>query len=76
MSKTFLEDVNLSNEIEIVSPILSCADGDNDLLFLYNEIPLQIPGCDANGVCKQSLIIERLGHWLDADCMEIFCSNS
>ncbi|XP_037025319.1 multiple inositol polyphosphate phosphatase 1-like [Bradysia coprophila] len=53
-----------------------CADGDNDLLFLYNEIPLQIPGCDANGVCKQSLIIERLGHWLDADCMEIFCRNS
>jgi len=53
-----------------------CADGDNDVLFLYNEKPLQIPGCDANGVCKQSLILERFSRFLNADCMALYCTNS
>lgn len=44
---------------------LSCADGDNDILFLFNEKPLQIPGCDSNGVCKQSLILERFSRYLN-----------
>ncbi|KAG4072653.1 hypothetical protein HA402_004742 [Bradysia odoriphaga] len=53
-----------------------CADGDNDLLFLLNERPVQIPGCDLNGVCKQSLIMQRLEKYLNGNCWEIFCSNS
>ncbi|XP_037028749.1 multiple inositol polyphosphate phosphatase 1-like [Bradysia coprophila] len=51
-----------------------CDDGDNDLLFLFNEKPLQIRGCDSNGVCKQSFILERLGRYLDVNCLEVFCT--
>ncbi|KAG4068683.1 hypothetical protein HA402_002374 [Bradysia odoriphaga] len=53
-----------------------CDDGDNDLLFMFNEKPLQIAGCAANGVCKQSLIMERFSRFLEGNCMEIFCRNS
>lgn len=54
---------------------LSCADGDNDVLFLFNEKPLQIAGCQSNGLCKQSLILQRFSRFLDGDCSELFCSN-
>ncbi|KAG4076119.1 hypothetical protein HA402_011465 [Bradysia odoriphaga] len=53
-----------------------CDDGDNDILFLFNEIPLQISGCGADGVCKQSLILERFSHFLNVNCMEVFCTNN
>lgn len=52
-----------------------CADGDNDILFLWNEKPLQIHGCDANGLCKQSLILDRFSRYLNANCMEVYCTN-
>lgn len=54
----------------------SCADGDNDVIFLHNEKPLRIPGCQSNGLCKLSLILERFSRFLDVNCLEIFCSNS
>ncbi|XP_037052504.1 multiple inositol polyphosphate phosphatase 1-like [Bradysia coprophila] len=53
-----------------------CANEDNDILFLLNENPLHIPGCEANGLCKQSLLLERFGRFLTANCMETFCTNS
>ncbi|KAJ6648434.1 Multiple inositol polyphosphate phosphatase 1 [Pseudolycoriella hygida] len=52
-----------------------CDEGDNDLLFLYNEKPLLVPGCDSNGVCKQSLIFQRFSRYLNANCMEVYCTN-
>lgn len=54
----------------------SCADSDNDILFLLNERPLHIAGCNPNGLCKQSLLLERFGRYLGADCMETFCTNN
>ncbi|KAG5672852.1 hypothetical protein PVAND_002941 [Polypedilum vanderplanki] len=54
----------------------SCADGDDDLLFLFNEKPLHINGCQPNGLCKQSLIVERFSHFMNGDCRQIFCSNN
>ncbi|KAJ6634878.1 Multiple inositol polyphosphate phosphatase 1 [Pseudolycoriella hygida] len=53
-----------------------CDSGDNDVLFLYNEKPLQIPGCESNGLCKQSFIMERFSRFLEADCREVYCTNS
>jgi len=53
-----------------------CADGDNDILFLYNEKPLQLLGCETTGLCKQSLILQRFSRFHDADCMNIFCSDT
>ncbi|XP_037046518.1 multiple inositol polyphosphate phosphatase 1-like [Bradysia coprophila] len=52
------------------------ADGDNDLLFLFNEKPLKIPGCDSNGVCKQSLILKRFNRYLNSNCLEVACTSS
>lgn len=52
----------------------SCVDGDHDVQFLHNEKPLQIAG--SNGVCKLSLILERFGRFLNATCMDVFCTNA
>jgi multiple inositol-polyphosphate phosphatase/2,3-bisphosphoglycerate 3-phosphatase len=54
----------------------SCADGDDDLLFLFNERPLQLVGCQANGLCKQAFVVERFSRFLNGNCDEIYCSNS
>jgi len=53
-----------------------CPGGDNDLLFLHNENPMKIPGCKANGVCKQSLIMQRYSRYLNANCDSVFCTNN
>jgi len=53
-----------------------CADGDNDILFLHNEKPLQIPGCSIDGVCKQSHIMQRYSRYLNANCDAVFCTNN
>ncbi|XP_037029400.1 multiple inositol polyphosphate phosphatase 1-like [Bradysia coprophila] len=53
-----------------------CPDGDSDVLFLHNEKPLSIDGCQSNGVCKLSMILERFSRYLDVNCAEIFCTNS
>lgn len=52
-----------------------CPDGDNDVLFLHNEKPLQIDGCKPNGLCKLNMIIEKFSRFLNAQCEENFCSN-
>lgn len=55
----------------------SCADdGENDLLFLLNEKPLRIAGCQSNGLCKQSLITQRFSRCSDGDCMKLFSNGS
>ncbi|XP_037042905.1 multiple inositol polyphosphate phosphatase 1-like [Bradysia coprophila] len=53
-----------------------CANGDHDILFMQNEKPLQLPGCQSNGLCKFSMILNRLSHYLDINCSEIFCTNN
>lgn len=56
--------------------IYSCDDGDNDLILMFNERPLVIPGCDATtGLCKQSVFVERYRRFLTANCSERFCSR-
>lgn len=52
-----------------------CADGDNDLLIMYNEHPLLIPGCEREGFCKQSTLLRIFERFLNANCAELFCSN-
>ncbi|CRK90524.1 CLUMA_CG004138, isoform A [Clunio marinus] len=54
----------------------SCADGDHDLLFLYNERPLQIPGCQFNGLCKLSFIAQTFQRFVGANCSSLFCNSS
>ncbi|CRK92187.1 CLUMA_CG005701, isoform A [Clunio marinus] len=53
-----------------------CDGSDNDVLFLINETPLHIPGCQPNGLCKMSFLMERFGRFLNANCDEVFCRNS
>ncbi|XP_037024280.1 multiple inositol polyphosphate phosphatase 1-like [Bradysia coprophila] len=53
-----------------------CGAEDNDILFLHSEVPLQIPGCQSNGICKQSFLMERFGRFLNANCAEMYCRNS
>ncbi|KAG4075107.1 hypothetical protein HA402_013502 [Bradysia odoriphaga] len=52
-----------------------CPDADNDVLFLHNEKPLLIDGCQSNGLCKLAMILERFSRYLDVNCAESFCSN-
>jgi len=53
-----------------------CADGDHDVLFLYNERPLFIPGCQLNGLCKVNHILNRYQRLWNANCAQIYCSNT
>jgi hypothetical protein len=53
----------------------SCPGGDNEALFLYNEKPLAIPGCQSNGLCKVSYILQKYSRFLTANCPNTFCSN-
>jgi len=53
-----------------------CPDGDNDVLFLHNEKPLPLDGCQSNGLCKLSMILDRFSRYLDLNCAEVYCRNS
>jgi len=53
-----------------------CADGDHDVLFLFNERPLYIPGCQLNGLCKVNHILTRYQRLWNANCAQTFCSNN
>ena len=63
-SWTFIHDFNFS-----------CDDEDHDVLFLHNEKPLLIPGCQPKGLCKLSFLLERYSRFLNANCPEIYCTN-
>ncbi|KAG4073282.1 hypothetical protein HA402_008628 [Bradysia odoriphaga] len=53
-----------------------CDDEDHDLIFLLNERPILVPGCDQQtGVCKLSVIVNRFQRFLDANCPTFFCSS-
>lgn len=55
--------------------ICSCDDEDDDLVFLLNERPILVPGCDQQtGVCKLNVFLERFPRFRDANCEELFCS--
>jgi len=53
-----------------------CPDGDNDVLFLFNERPLFIPGCQLNGLCKVNHILNRYQRLWNVNCAQTFCSNN
>lgn len=54
-----------------------CGDDDDDLVFLLNERPIVVPGCDAQtGVCKVSVFLDRFQRFIDADCEQFFCSSN
>jgi len=54
-----------------------CDDGDHDLVFLLNEKPIWVPGCNQlTYVCKLSEIVNRLQRFVDADCETLFCSSN
>ncbi|XP_037051603.1 multiple inositol polyphosphate phosphatase 1-like [Bradysia coprophila] len=53
-----------------------CDGGDHDVIFLLNERPILVPGCDQqNGVCKLSFIVNRFQRFIDANCSTLFCSD-
>lgn len=53
-----------------------CTGEDNDLVILFNERPLTIPGCEAPGVCKQSTFIRLFERFLNVNCEEFYCSRN
>jgi len=53
-----------------------CVGDDDDLLFLFNERPLIIPGCQPNGLCKLQFIRERYSRFNNVNCAEVFCSSN
>ncbi|KAJ6644488.1 Multiple inositol polyphosphate phosphatase 1 [Pseudolycoriella hygida] len=53
-----------------------CADGDHDLVFLLNERPILVPGCDIQtGICKLSFILSRFQRFIGVNCEDLFCSS-
>jgi len=53
-----------------------CPDGDHDVLFLFNERPLFIPGCQLNGLCKVNFILNRYQRLWNANCAQTYCSTN
>ncbi|XP_070502216.1 multiple inositol polyphosphate phosphatase 1-like [Chironomus tepperi] len=52
----------------------NCASGGDDVQFIMNESPLVIPGCQMNGLCKVSHIVERYSRFYNANCDTLSCS--
>lgn len=53
-----------------------CAAEDNDIVILYNETPLVIPGCERAGLCKQETLVRIFRRFIDADCGSLYCSRN
>jgi len=54
-----------------------CDDDDDDLVFLLNERPIVVPGCDPQtGICKVGDFLNRFRRFIDANCEEYFCSEN
>ncbi|KAG4079729.1 hypothetical protein HA402_014860 [Bradysia odoriphaga] len=78
------QQANREWKSSIISPMATniaairydCPGGDNDILFLINEQPLVIPGCQSNGLCKVSFIRQRYGRFIGANCTVISCSET
>ena len=64
------------NAAHIAVVVYECADGDNDVLFLNNEKPLQLPGCQPNGLCKASFLLNHFSRFINANCQEFFCTSN
>lgn len=62
----------MASNISVVK--FNCTSGDNEVLFLMNEKPLVIPGCQSNGLCKVSYILETYKRFIGADCELLSCS--
>jgi hypothetical protein len=44
------------------------------VLFLLNEKPLMIPGCQSDGLCKTKYLMQKYGKFIGADCDKLACS--
>lgn len=77
MSKSLYTIIHNKYELSLINFyfIYSCADGDNDVLFLYNEKPLVIPGCQSNGLCKVNYILAKYSRYLTANCASTYCTK-
>lgn len=76
-SRLYRTSIEVPNAGNIAVVVYECADsGDNDVLFLLNERPLQLPGCEANGICKASFLLERFSRFIDVNCQEFFCTSN
>jgi len=54
-----------------------CDDGDHDLVFLLNERPILVPGCDVQtAICKLSFILSRFERFIGVNCENLFCSSN
>ncbi|KAJ6646430.1 Multiple inositol polyphosphate phosphatase 1 [Pseudolycoriella hygida] len=62
--------------VNIAAIRYNCLNGDNDVLFLMNEQPLLIPGCQANGLCKVNYIRQRYSRFIGVNCGTLSCSNN
>ncbi|CAG9801859.1 unnamed protein product [Chironomus riparius] len=54
----------------------NCATGGDDVQFIMNESPLVIPGCQSNGICKVSHIVDRYSRFINANCDILSCSTN
>lgn len=80
----FAQQANRQWKSSLISPMAtniavvrySCAGNDDDLMFLINEQPLVIPGCQSNGICKSSFIRQRYQRFIAANCNTLACSNN
>jgi multiple inositol-polyphosphate phosphatase/2,3-bisphosphoglycerate 3-phosphatase len=62
----------------LVAVRYDCAGGDNDVVFFWNERPIQLPapGCGLNGLCKINQVVSHYQRFLDANCPALFCSSN
>lgn len=80
----FAQQANREWKSSLISPMAtniavvrySCGAGnDDDIMFLINEQPMVIPGCQTNGICKSSFLRQRYQRFIGADCNSLACSN-
>lgn len=51
-----------------------CEGEDNDIVMLYNETPLTVPGCERPGVCKQQTLVNLFRQFIGINCEDVYCS--
>ncbi|CRK90522.1 CLUMA_CG004196, isoform A [Clunio marinus] len=54
----------------------NCPAGNDEVLFLMNEKPFVIPGCQSNGLCNVNVIRQRYSRFIGANCATLACSNN
>ncbi|KAL7027034.1 hypothetical protein ACKWTF_005268 [Chironomus riparius] len=78
----FAQQANRLWRTSVISPMATniavvrynCASGGDDVLFLMNERPLVLPGCQSNGLCKVSHVVTLYSRFINANCDTLSCS--